>query len=304
MNQVPTSLPLPAPLARSRQLLLVAWLSMLLLSRLPQIVLQEVWAIEMNYAWWGLATALFLVALTFISPLVQPLRGYFLVMAAVALFTGILDAPLRASSLWQNGFAAERGWVISFFGERLPLLLAALPIVLLLRLMGLRWGEFFLIKGDLSAPVQGVGQNRWWPWLPVGLAFTVILAALFALALSQLMPVTLDWGRLLILLPAILLFALINSSGEEIVYRAAPLSQLYPLVGREAANGITAVWFGMGHFYGGIPAGPVGAVQAGLVGLLFGKAMLETRGLAMPVLMHWVIDVVIYTFLALTLVGA
>jgi membrane protease YdiL (CAAX protease family) len=39
------------------------------------------------------------------------------------------------------------------------------------------------------------------------------------------------------------------------------------------------------------------------VGLLFGKAMLETRGLVMPVVMHWVIDVVIYTFLALTLAG-
>jgi membrane protease YdiL (CAAX protease family) len=299
MNQIPTSIPMKAPLAQGKQLLLMAWLAMLLLSRLPQIVLQEVWAIEVNYAWWGLATAVFLIALTFAWPLVRPLRGYFLIMAAVALLTGVLDAPLRASNLWQGWFAAERGWV----GERLPLMLAALAIVLLLRLMGLKWADFFLVKGNLAAPVQGVGRKRPFPWLPVGVLFTVALAALFALALSQMMPVTFSWAGLLPSLPAILLFALMNAFGEEMVYRAGPLSQLYPLLSREAANGITAVWFGLGHFYGGIPAGPVGAVQAGLVGLLFGKAMLETRGMAMPVLMHWLIDMVIYAFLALTLSG-
>ncbi len=302
MNQVPTFVPVKAPLAQSRQLLLVAWLAMLLLSRLPQIVLQEVWAIEMNYAWWGLVTAVLLIALSLIWPLVRPLRGYFLVMAAVALFTGVLDAPLRAGALWQNWFAAERGWTISFFGERLPLVLAALAIVLLLRLMGLKWADFFLVKGDLAAPVQGVGRARL-PWLPAGLLFTLAMAALFALALSQMMPVTFSWGRLLPYLPAILLFALMNSFGEEMVYRAAPLSQLTPLISSGAANGITAVWFGLGHFYGGIPSGVMGAVQSGLVGLLFGKAMLETRGMVMPVLMHLLVDAVIYTFLALAVVA-
>lgn len=302
MNQIPTSIPMKAPLAQGRQLLLAAWLAMLLLSRLPQIVLQEVWAVEVNYAWWGLGTAVLLIALTVIWPLIRPLRGYFLVMAAVALFTGVLDAPLRASAAWQNWFAADRGWIISFFGERLPLVLAAMVIVLLLRLMGLKWADFFLVKGDLSAPVQGVGRARL-PWLPAGLLFTLALAALFALALSQMMPVTFSWGRLLPYLPAILFFALMNAFGEEMAYRAGPLSQLYPLISREAANGITAVWFGLGHFYGGFPAGPMGAVQTGLVGLLFGKAMLETRGMVMPVLMHWLIDVIIYTFLALALAG-
>jgi membrane protease YdiL (CAAX protease family) len=302
MNQVHKPVLVNAPLAQSRQLMLAAWLAMLLLSRLPQIVLQEFWAIELNFSWWGLATATLLISLTITWPLVRPLRGYFLVMAAVALFTGVLDAPLRASALWQNWFAAERGWIISFLGERLPLVLAAGAILLLLRLMGLKWADFFLVKGDLSAPVQGVRRAQL-PWLPVGLLFTLGLAALFALALSQMMPVQFSWERLLTHLPAILLFALMNSFGEEMVYRAAPLSQLAPLIGSGAANGITAVWFGLGHFYGGIPSGVMGAVQAGLVGLLFGKAMLETRGMVMPVVLHLLIDMVIYTFLVLSSSG-
>jgi membrane protease YdiL (CAAX protease family) len=248
MNQVPTSVSQPAPLAQGKQLLLMAWLAMLLLSRLPQIVLQEVWAIELNYAWWGLVTAVLLIALTLIWPLVRPLRGYFLVMAAVALLTGVLDAPLRASALWQSWFAADNDWTLSFFGERLPLLLAAVALVLLLRLMGLKWAGFFLVIGDMAAPVQGLGRKRPFPWLPVGVLFTLALAALFALALSQMMPVTFSWARLLTFLPAILLFALMNAFGEEMVYRAGPLSQLVPLISREAANGITAVWFGLGQW--------------------------------------------------------
>lgn len=305
MNNLSTSIPVNLPLAGARRLLLIAWIAMLLMSRLPQIVLKELLGQEINYAWWGLAVAILLVVFTFIWPLVRPLRGYFLVMAAVILFTGVLDAPLRASSVWQNWFAAEKGWVISFFGERLPLVIAALAIVLLLRLMGLKRADYFLVKGDLAAPVQGLRFfKRPLPWLPVGLLFTAFLGALFALALSQLMPPVVGLRQLFPYLPAILLFALMNSFGEEMAYRAGPLSQLYPVIGREAANWLTAVWFGLGHFYGGIPSGPLGVVQAGLVGLLFGKAMLETRGMVMPVLMHLLVDVVIYAFLALSLSGA
>jgi hypothetical protein len=47
----------------------------------------------------------------------------------------------------------------------------------------------------------------------------------------------------------------------------------------------------------------MGVVQADQSGLLFGKAMLETRGMVMPVLLHWLIDMVIYTFLVLSLPG-
>lgn len=304
MNQTPISVADQAPLAQSKQLLLTAWLTMLLMSRLPQIALKEFFGQEVNYAWWGLTTALLLLALTLIWSFVRPLRGYFLVMAAVALLTGVLDAPLRAGTLWQNWFASERGWIISFFGERLPLVIAALLLVLLLRVMGLKWGDFFLVKGDLNAPVQGVGRKTPnLPWLTTGILFTTIMASLFALALTQLMPPSVGWFRLFPYLPAILLFALMNSFGEEMAYRAGPLSQLYPLIGREAANWITAVWFGLGHFYGGIPSGWMGVVQTGLIGLLFGKAMLETRGMVLPVLLHLIIDAVIYAFLALAWLG-
>ena len=67
---------------------------------------------------------------------------------------------------------------------------------------------------------------------------------------------------------------------------------------------ILAAWFGLGHYYGGIPSGPVGALLTGAVALLFGRAMIETRGLAWPLALHFVGDLVIYVFLALAASGA
>jgi hypothetical protein len=46
----------------------------------------------------------------------------------------------------------------------------------------------------------------------------------------------------------------------------------------------------------------MGLVMAGLLGLLFGKAMIDTRGLGMPWALHFSADAAIYTFLAVAAV--
>ena len=64
-----------------------------------------------------------------------------------------------------------------------------------------------------------------------------------------------------------------------------------------------SLFFGLGHFYGGVPSGPMGLIATGAVALLFGRAMIETRGLAWPVALHFAIDVVIFTFPAIASVA-
>lgn len=265
---------------------------MLLTSRLPQIVLVEWLGLDVPYGWWMLATAVFLLALAFAWPGARPLRGFAWVMAALALLTSLLDAPVRSSAVWQRWFDPEQGWAIGFLGERLPLVVEALAMVWLLRLAGFRRADCFLVRGRVGAP-------------PARLLVlsTLGLAALFALGLAQLMAPPAGWARVLPWLPVILLIALMNAWGEEVLYRAAPLSQLWTVVGERQANWITAVWFGLGHYYGGFPSGPFGAAQAALVGLLFGRAMLATRGLALPVMLHMLVDTVIYLFLAMAAVA-
>jgi hypothetical protein len=61
---------------------------------------------------------------------------------------------------------------------------------------------------------------------------------------------------------------------------------------------LTAVWFGLGHYYGGIPSGAVGAVGVSLLALLLGKAMVDTRGMGWSLIMHIAIDTVIYLAIA------
>ena len=97
--------------------------------------------------------------------------------------------------------------------------------------------------------------------------------------------------------------ALFNAFWEEAAYRAAPLSMLQRAVGPEAGILILAVWFGLGHFYGGVPSGATGAIAAGALAVLFGRAMVETRGLGWPVALHFAGDLVIFTFMAIASVA-
>lgn len=300
------TLPLPAsPVARP-WLVGFAWGAMLLMSRLPQIVLQELLAVETSFAWTALGVALLLLGLSYSWRTLQPLRGYLLVMALVMLITGPLDGLLRNSSLWTSWFSQERGWRISFLGERLPLLIEAVLLILLLVGVGVKRQELFLTVGKLRAPAVGLRLpglgNR---WLLVGPLLALLLTLLFFFGTAAMTGTQLGALRsVLPWLPAILLFALINAFGEEFVYRAAPLSQLWQVVGERQAVWLTAVWFGLGHYDGSDLGGAVYALMAGGVALLYGKAMVETRGILLPTVMHMVTDIAIYIFLALATIGA
>jgi membrane protease YdiL (CAAX protease family) len=277
----------------------IAWVAMLFMSQLPQIVLKEFFAVEIAFAWTALGVALLLIGFSYGWRALQPLRGYLFVMALVMLVTGPLDGLLRNSSHWTSWFSQERGWRISFLGERLPLLIEAVLLILLLVSMGVKRQELFLAVGKLAAPavglrLPGIGNQ----WLVVGPFWALLLTLLFFVGTAAMTGTQLGALRsVLPWLPAILLFALINAFGEEAVYRAAPLSQLWPVVW------LTAVWFGLGHYSGSDLGGVVYALMAGGVALLYGKAMVKTHGILLPTVMHMVTDVAIYIFLALAVVG-
>ena len=61
---------------------------------------------------------------------------------------------------------------------------------------------------------------------------------------------------------------------------------------------MTADYFGVGHFYG-VPYGVTGVIMAFIPGWLMGKSMLETRGFLWPWIIHFCMDIVIFSAIAL-----
>lgn len=290
--------------ARSIVLIASAWMGTLLLSRLPQIILSELGVISPTAwsVWWWIIIGAVLFAITLIWPAVRPLRGYFLILTMIYVIT-IVRLLLEQTSIWISWFGPERSWAASFFGDRLGIVLMALGLAGVIALLGLKRKDYFFALGNVNAPASGMRlpwRDKPLPWTIAGPLMTLLLTALFAAGSLVMNPLTgVAIAETIPLLPAVFLFALMNAFGEEMAYRAAPLSQLWQIVGKRQAIWMTALWFGLGHYYGGIDFGIMGAVVFTLVAAIFGKAMLETRGLAVPVFMHLWGDVVLYFFLAL-----
>lgn len=288
----------------SRRSLLVgsAWLATLLLSNLPLVIARELLGMDIPWiaALW-LATAALLVGATFVWPALQPLRRYFAIMGVIVLANSALYPAIRATGIWQR-FETAQGPMIDLLGERLLLALLTLFVLLVAILLGSRRRELYLTAGDMAAPVQGLRlpEGRRLAWAFFGPAMALLLTGLFFMfMLSQLPAGTGRLATAIPWLPVILASAGLNAFAEEGMYRAAPLAMLSPVVGGRHAIWMTALWFGLGHFYGGTPSGFMGLIGPGLLAVLLGKAMLDTRGMGWSWIIHVAMDTVIFAAMAL-----
>lgn len=286
-----------------RNVLIAAWTVTLLVSTLPNILWQEL--IGPLPGWFLLAKVALLagaIALGFLWDPARPLRAYFTLFLALTIAEESARR-LGRTELWQGWFGgAGAGFSAEMLSTQLLRLIAALVMIAALLILGYRRREFFLVRGELDAPVERVrwlgidGAER---WIRLGsilslvislgtLAFLVIAGhpSLGALALA------------LPLLPAVLLFAAMNAFSEEMSYRAAFLAPLHGVAGKDQSLLLTAAFFGLGHYYG-VPYGVIGVIMAGFLGWLLGKAMLETRGFFWPWFIHFLQDVLIFAFIGI-----
>lgn len=281
-------------------LVVVAWLGTLLLSRFSEIPFREFFGIDPTawITWFWILAGAALIALTFIWPLIQPLRRYFLMLTLIWVIAALLNLLTTRNSIWLGWFGSDKPWVVNFFGQRLVVVLQALLLAAVLLVLGPRRQDFFLRMGELNAPVAGLrwpGTDRPVTWTVFGPIAALVLTTLIGIVVFMLKPLqAAALVKVIPLLPAVLLFAVMNAFGEELAYRAVPLSQVWTVVGGRQAIWMTAVWFGVGHYYGGEPSGLPGALFLTLMGGLFGKVMLETKGIAMPVFIHVWGDVLIF----------
>jgi hypothetical protein len=278
---------------------------MLLTSNLAVILLTE-----FNLGmpdWWpwihvfGLLT---IFLLTLVKTMFKPLRGFVLVMLTIFLlgFGGGwnwgLVPYLRTTAFWID-WTNSMPWALSELGTHILRLIPAIAVLALLILMGLKRSDFFLIKGDIHAEVEPsrlLGMKKPEPWTRTGSIFAAVftIGTFIFLYFAEGFPTALSFD-ILLLIPVILLIAMMNSFNEEFTLRAAPLSVLWKVIGKEQALLITTVYFGLGHYYG-VPNGALGVLLSAFLGWFLGKSLIETRGFFWAWLIHFLPDVVIFTF--------
>lgn len=293
----------PIPPA-SRNLTIIAWGTTILISALPDIIcftLSHRCPPWLTYGKMVLLLALVLSAS--IRTSLRPLRGFFAIMLAVFALQEVrphvdfTHGPLQAlfgNSIFDHRMQAEQTGKFA----------VALLLIAALFCLGYKRRSFFLTRGNLRAriePVPLLGFPKPDPWPSFGLQWGFYIAA--ALAVIQylgLRPSGSALAHVAPMLPSILFYAALNAFNEELTYRAPMLATLEGVGGTRHALWMSAYFFGIAHYFG-TPGGLLGGISSIFMGWILGKAMVETRGLFWSWWIHFLSDVVIFVFLAITL---
>ena len=286
----------------SRYLLLTAWMLAAFASILPEVIAEQWFATGipwMNGARIVVFAILFVISLFWKT--LRPLRGFSALWLVIYLASeGI--SRLNFNIPFLKNLLGNSSFVQRMQPEQFGKLAVALIVIGTLMLVGYGRKTLFLTPGNLSAPItpvkwMGFPKPDPWHWfggqyglyIPLGMAFAAWLVS---------RPAPEMWARVLPALPAILLFAAMNAFYEEMTFRASMLATLEPFAGMKHAWAMSAMYFGIAHFYG-VPYGWIGVALAAFNGWLLGKAMLETRGMFWAWWMHFLQDIAIFIFLAM-----
>jgi hypothetical protein len=294
-------------------LLVVAWGVLLLVSSLPMIILQEVFRIPVPFQarmLTSLALILFMVILTFVWQVIRPLRDFFIVFIILFIAEGFFFGYVgNLPSL--DPYLESSEFVPSLLSTQVLRMTVTLVMLAGLMIIKKKREAFYLVKGDLAATADPIPlimkQPASWRvlgrelslWISLG-TLTFLLIAAFPSLSAQFQQGTLGGmlSQMLVLMPFVLLMAAMNAFSEELTYKASFLSVLENPVGKRQALLLMAAFFGLGHYYG-VPYGIIGVLMAGFLGWLLGKSMLETRGFAWAWFIHFLQDVLIFSFMAI-----
>jgi membrane protease YdiL (CAAX protease family) len=282
-----------------RTTLYLAWAIVLLLT-VPEIILRAFLRVDTSWmllARIGLLAGSF--ALTFVWPLIRPLRGMLLVFLVIYVVEAWLFlTAIPQSQTYQDIVGGDAN--LAFFAERLMRIGAVLVMLLVLLIMGFRRRDLYLAVGDLRAtatPTRLKIPHKPEPWTTFGRNYAIISVGLLLFFLiPALKPSLANFTVGLLLFAAVC--AAMNSFAEEFLYRSALIPQVLPLFGKGATLMLVPAWFGLAHYFG-VPNGLTGVLLAGIGGWFFAKSMIETRGIAWAWFLHFLADFTVYLLLLL-----
>lgn len=289
----------------TKPFLTFVWIGTLLASFLTNVIWKEIFGGDIQTGFYiRIGLTLILLLLTFIWSTTRSLRGYWLVILALIL-GDIASSALQGLPAWGAIWSSSPSWFIQSLGAQLPRLLLTLFAWLALVLMGMKRRDYFFVMGQLDAPnepISWLGEKQSEPWTRYGRRWAVnmFIVTLFVIALGYRPPLE-SLVKIVPLLPAILVFAMLNSFNENFASRASLLPQLLPTFGKAQSLLLPAVFFGMWHYYG-FPPG-TGMILPIFLGWVSGKAMVETKGFFWSWAIQIPLDVIVFSILAIQFVS-
>ncbi len=155
----------------------------------------------------------------------------------------------------------------------------------------LTWGDW----NHHASPVKFLGikaKDRWRKTGPEVMIIISLATGVFMYLATR----GFSFNQWVKYLPFVLGFSATNALNEELITRFGVIGlakdQLEPRI-IYLASGII---FGIPHYWGH-PSGIIGVLMAGFLGWFLAKATFETKGLGMAWLIHFVQDVIIFSFL-------
>jgi len=290
-----------------RTLIVIAWVAMLIVSDLPDILITRLGGSPPVWLFWAKTGFLALfVGLTLVWKVIRRLWQYAMVLLVLFLALG-LTSLVRGTAWFQGNFNYKG---VSFFTGYAAIMV--LDIVVALTVIAALWfmkrdpTTFFMVKGRMDAPIE---PTRWLgiksgeSWKVFGWIFTAAAGlAVFIPTILGIAPTGETVLRALPLLPVAVLLAGVNAFTEETYFRASLLSTLFEPIGKTHTLLITLVFFGLAHWLYGSPPGILGFLMTGFLAWLLARSMLETKGFLWPWIIHFVPDVVIFFSYALLFV--
>ncbi|HKP05219.1 MAG TPA: CPBP family intramembrane glutamic endopeptidase [Chthoniobacterales bacterium] len=280
----------------------LAWVAVIG-STLPEVFWKES-GHRVSFSFIAIETVILLAAAVAVcaSPRIRGLSRFLFAIAALN-FAWSFIAPALAQTSFVRELSDNANWGARFFIARALTVSGAVLVSLTLIGSGLTRRELYLNRGNLAAPAQPIGflglrQPVPWTWFGPGLllAFALTLAPFLYFTLH---PNFAASGLILRFFPWMIAVSALNAASEEYQFRNVLLAHLRNVFSAPEAVLLTAVYFGLGHYYGQ-PSGPLGVLMAGFAGWIWARSMIETRGFFWAFTTHMVQDIIIFAFLAIS----
>lgn len=286
--------------SEKRLLIFFAWLSILIISDLPDIFLKYLTGSVPSWIFWGKTGFMLMFLLTcMLFKKLRLLLPYAFIMLAFYLALSVSELA-RTSEWWISLISIDEkpSFALTYLRPFIRDTGVTLIVIITLRIIKKKRSEFFLVKGQLDAPVEPIpwlGIREGESWRKFAWIFAIIAALIVAIpTFLAINPGAEILKQCIPLIPAVMLFAALNAFNEEIYFRATLLSTLTGVIGKTHTILINVAFFGLAHYLYGSPPGVTGLLMTGFLAFLLGKSMLETRGFMWPWLIHFLPDVMIF----------